>query len=223
MPVGHCVVKLDFTNAFNSLHRDVMLEFVLQRVPGIYKFCHLSYSQPSQLIYGGRVILSCEGPQQGDPLGPSQFCNTIHRLLLSLCSELMLGYMDDLTAGGLESHVARDVETIRQKGAELGLQLNDKKCEFISSSGVSTEGIFQNFIHLTVENAELLGAPVTAGAAMDCAFSSRSSIAAYDTLILMRASFSAPKLLHTLRASPCDGHPALDRFDGLLRSCNSTI
>ena len=48
-------------------------------------------------------------------------------------------------------------------------------------------------------------------------------ISAHDALIFLRASFSAPKLLHTLRASPCSGHPALERFDGLLRSCLCTI
>ena len=30
MPVGHCVVKLDFSNVFNSLHRDAMLAAVKQ-------------------------------------------------------------------------------------------------------------------------------------------------------------------------------------------------
>jgi hypothetical protein len=35
---------------------------------------------------------------------------------------------------------------------------------------------------------------------------------------LLRASFSAPKLLHTLRSAPCAGHPALTRFDNLLRT-----
>ena len=42
MPVGHCVVKLDFSNAFNSLNRDAMLAAVKQKVAGIYKFCLLS-------------------------------------------------------------------------------------------------------------------------------------------------------------------------------------
>jgi hypothetical protein len=82
MPAGHCIVKLDFANAFNSLHRDAMLQGVEQRMPGIYKFCHLAYSRPSVLQYvAGLVILSCEGPQQGDPLGGSLFCNTIQPVL----------------------------------------------------------------------------------------------------------------------------------------------
>ena len=48
-------------------------------------------------------------------------------------------------------------------------------------------------------------------------------LAAHDALILLRASFSAPKLLHTLHASPCSGHPTLEKFDGLLRKCVSQI
>ena len=103
MPADNCVVKLDFSNAFNSLHRDAMLDAVLRRVPGIYKFCHLAYSMPSSLAYDGRTVMSMEGSQQGDPLGPALFCTTIQPLLLSLVSELKVGYMDDLTLGGPEA------------------------------------------------------------------------------------------------------------------------
>jgi hypothetical protein len=89
-------------------------------------------------------------------------------------------------------------------------------------------------MHLPVNNADLLGAPITTGPAMDCALSKRCDdmtraatrlklIASHDALILLRASFSAPKLMHTLRASPCSGHQALERFDSLLRSCVCTI
>ena len=58
-----------------------MLQGVLDRAPGIYKFCHLSYSQPSVLVYDRYTILSQEGPQQGDPLTTSLFRNTIQPLL----------------------------------------------------------------------------------------------------------------------------------------------
>jgi hypothetical protein len=230
MPAGYCVVKLDFSNAFNCLHRDAMLDAVLRKVPGIYKFCHLAYCKPSSLTYDGRTIISQEGSQQGDPLGPVLFCSTIQPLLISLDSEFKVGYMDDLTLGGPEAEVARDVDMVRRKGEEIGLCLNDKKCEFISSSGQSSDSVFHNFVHLTVNDADLLGAPLTTGSAMDRALSNRCDdlsraasrlrlIAAHDALILLRASFSAPKLNHTLRASPCSGHPALEKFDSLLRNC----
>ena len=35
MPDDHAIVKLDFSNAFNSLHRDAMLKVVVDRVPSI--------------------------------------------------------------------------------------------------------------------------------------------------------------------------------------------
>ena len=61
----HVLVKLDFTNAFNSLHRREMLLSVYSKIPE-------------------------EGPQQGDPVGPLLFSNTIHRTLSSLKSCLNL-------------------------------------------------------------------------------------------------------------------------------------
>ena len=109
--------------------------------------------------------------------------------------------------------MAQDVETIRRKGEEIGLPLNDKKCEFISRTAVSVDPALRNFVHLSTEEAELLGVPLTVGSAMDAALSRcyddlaraatrLSSIAAHDALILLKASFSAPKLMHTMRASP---------------------
>ena len=80
MPNEFVIAKLDFTNAFNNLRQDAMLEAVYKTVPEIYKFCHLSYSQPTKLRYGSRSILSEEGTQKGDPLGPLLFCITIQPL-----------------------------------------------------------------------------------------------------------------------------------------------
>jgi hypothetical protein len=104
--------------------------------------------------------------------------------------------MDDVTLGGPESQVAQDVDTLRRKGKEIGVLLNDKKCEFISKTAIatSTNSAFRNFVHLSTEQAELLGAPATTGTAMDIALSRRcddlaraaarlGSIAARDALV----------------------------------------
>jgi len=69
MPDGHVVRKLDFCNAFNSLRRNLMLRSVLSTLLGIYRFCHLCYSNPSILKFDDITILSQEGPHQGDLLG----------------------------------------------------------------------------------------------------------------------------------------------------------
>ena len=49
MQAGSVVAKLDFSNAFNCLHRDSMLQAVTDKIPELYNFCHLSYSCTSFL------------------------------------------------------------------------------------------------------------------------------------------------------------------------------
>ena len=50
-----------------------MLESIKQLDPEIYSFYLLSYSNDSVLKFGSRQILSQEGIQQGDTLGPLLF------------------------------------------------------------------------------------------------------------------------------------------------------
>jgi hypothetical protein len=58
--------------------------------------------------------------------------------------------------------VTRDVKTPRREGKELGLLLREIKCEFNSNTkSQSTEPIIKNFIHLPVNNADLLGRSIT--------------------------------------------------------------
>ena len=71
------LVKLDFSNAFNSIRRDIMLKTVAAELPELYKFCHLSYGSTTTLKFGGDLICSEEGVQQGDPLGPLLFSLTV--------------------------------------------------------------------------------------------------------------------------------------------------
>ena len=44
------LLKLDFSNAFNSIRRDKMLEAVQRLAPSIYPFVHSVYSSPSFLF-----------------------------------------------------------------------------------------------------------------------------------------------------------------------------
>ena len=48
-------------------------------------------------------------------------------------------------------------------------------------------------------------------------------IGCLDALILLRSSFSAPKVLHLLRCAPSVSHAALETFDSLLRDCIQRI
>ena len=78
------LLKLDFRNAFNTLTRDKMLESVKDHAPELFSFIHAAYGEPSLLFCGQHTLLSAEGVQQGDPLGPFFFCLTIQLLVLQL-------------------------------------------------------------------------------------------------------------------------------------------
>jgi hypothetical protein len=66
LPLDEALVKLDFSNAFNSLHRDHMLHAVCDLCPEIFPFVWSTYSQPSSLFWEDKVLLSAEGVQLGE-------------------------------------------------------------------------------------------------------------------------------------------------------------
>ena len=79
-----------------------------------------------------------------------------------------------------------------------------------------------------MNDASLLGAPLFTGPELDHACSARlveleraversRLLGAQEALVLLRASFSAPRV-HLLRCSPSVEHEALDTFDSILRS-----
>ena len=59
LPKNHVLVKLDFTNAFNSIHRDEMLLSIHSRLPELYAYCHSAYRQPS---FFGFWLIHCSLP-----------------------------------------------------------------------------------------------------------------------------------------------------------------
>ena len=90
LPACHAVVKLDFTNAFNSIRRELLLETVVKNTPELH---HFTFS--TTLINGNQIILSREGSQQGDPLSSLEFFESIQPLLTEVNSEVDIGFMDD--------------------------------------------------------------------------------------------------------------------------------
>ena len=235
MPSDNVVAKLDFYNAFNSLDRCYMLDKVAEVIPEIYKFCFSAYSRPSVLQFGNYTISSEVGVQQGDPLGALLFCIGLHPILSATSSELTFGFMDDVTLGGPCTVVAADVELFRSHGSKFGLMLNIDKCEVITrQSALLPDTVLQGFRRINYTNSSLLGAPLLAGQALTAALVNKLEVLqtavdrlrhvpAHDALVLLRSSFSAPRLLHILRCSPCHGHPALSAFDDLLRKGVSLI
>jgi len=104
-----------------------------------------------------------------------------------------------------------------------------------NNNGLTVTGSFlHTFPRLPVADAALLVAPLFPRSALDKAWSDRcaeltravdrlQAVGSQEALILLRASFSAPKVLHLLRCSPSASHSALLDFDSLLRTAIERI
>ena len=112
--------------------------------------------------------------------------------------------MDDVTLSGPAETLAADIDHIRDIQEATGLRINASKCEIISRESIPMATQFEGFISLRPDEAELLGAPLLRGKKMDEILANRCSeldtalgrlslLAAHDALILLKASFSAPK------------------------------
>ena len=191
----------------------------------------INYGSTSVLKYSSRQILSQEGVQQGDPLGPLIFCLSIHPTLQLLKTEFVVGYMDDITIiGGSAATVANDINIIVSEGSSKGLHLNIGKCELISDFVTSNTAPLDQFVYVKPDDATLLGAPLLTTNAMDTTLNKklvefkRASerlclISSHDALVLLKSSCSSPKLLHVLRTSSCDGHATLTLINDVFREC----
>ena len=126
--IDQAMVKLDFSNAFNSTWRYRMLEAVQSLCLAIYTFV---YAAASNLQWDDQSILSAEGVQQGDPLGPLFFCLTLHHHSLQLRSEFKIHYLDDVSLGADCQDLLHGLK-VMSDAAELGLTLNTAKCKIIS-------------------------------------------------------------------------------------------
>jgi len=57
----HALVKLDFSNAFNTVRRDCIFESVATHLPSILPYVISSYESPSSLLHGSYTLQSSEG------------------------------------------------------------------------------------------------------------------------------------------------------------------
>ena len=235
---GNLLVKLDFQNAFNSICRDSMLKSVLEKARLVFPLAFTSYCQPSFLFFGNYIIHSCEGVQQGDPLGPLLFCLAIQDLITSLKSEFNVFYLDDGTLGGSLEDIKSDLTHLKELAPNFGLKLNCSKSELICVEDATRDSILSHFPSLRVtppERTTLLGSPIGGIEAIEIIlqqkmtklekFGERLKVlqALDDALCLLRNAFSLPKLLYTIRTAPCYQFILLSSFDSLQRSLLESI
>ena len=130
------MVKWDFRNAFNSIARSKILALVDRDFPELSTWVWWTYGESTHLFYDHGHLVSEEGVQQGDPLGPFLFSLALKSLteeIHAACPRLNLHawYLDDGVVGGHVEDVLRACEIVQARAGELGLELNLAKCEVI--------------------------------------------------------------------------------------------
>ena len=234
---GQALLKIDFSNAFNTLSRNEMLSVIQNELPELYPSISSCYSGSSFLRFGRYTLLSDEGPQQGDPLGPLLFCVTVMQLVKRIKSQFNIWYMDDGTIGGEVETLVADFKMLLEEGSKLGLAINASKCEIITDDAdvvQKVKAIAPAIRHISTASAMLLGAPIGSDQCVDEVLEAKlqelrrladrvSLLNAHDALFLLKNCFSIPKLSYTLRTSPCYTHQLLAEYDAIIQSTLESI
>ena len=231
------LLKLDFTNAFNSVRRDKILHSVREKAPALLPLAYSAYRFPSLLFFGKHTIPSAEGVQQGDPLGPLLFCLAIHDIIVKMKSEFTVFYLDDGTLGGSLEDVKSDLSYLERAASSINLFLNHNKSEVIcveDSTKTDMLSCYPSLRPTEPTHATLLGSPIGGMESITDVWESKieqlkilgsrlEQLQAHDALCLLRNAFALPKVLYVLRTAPSFLSPLLDTFDDVQKSLLEAI
>ena len=214
------LLKVDFSDAFNSVCRKAVLQAVWERLPALVPWVAWTYGAGSRLRFGGDAVWSTRGVQQRTPLPPS-FRIASAAAPLDLC----FAYLDD-----------EALRALTVAAAEAGLVVQPSKCELVLAAGslsyadsalfpsafmVHSDGNFDLFVAAIGSAAHCTR--FVASDKVDKASACFQALAelpdAQTALLLLRHTASFCKLAYACRATPPALHAAALAFDENLRGC----
>jgi hypothetical protein len=134
------VLQVDLSNAFNTVERTAIQEGLRSSIPELENWFEFTHSQPSPLFCNKEILLSTQGTQQGDPLGPAFFALAIHQVLESLQGaegvNWEVWYLDDGVLVGDADALLQALKVLAEKFGTLGLKVNLSKCKLWSPQGL---------------------------------------------------------------------------------------
>ena len=127
------LILVDFSNAYNSLDRQKMLEAIAAEAPAFLPYANFCYGVPTPLRGRSFQLWSEEGTQQGDCCGPIFFSVALQKLVRECCPHSVEAwnrwYLDDGTLCGQTTAVEGMFASLVQKSPEFGLKVNLEKCK----------------------------------------------------------------------------------------------
>ena len=124
------ILKVDMSNAFNTVHRSRVLQSALAYCPAAFNYLQFAYSAPAPLFVGGSMLSSETGTHQGCPLGPLGFALAIQPILEELQDkgELIWSswYPDDGILVGSPEKVSEAFTWLQIQLANRGLEVNQR-------------------------------------------------------------------------------------------------
>ena len=238
------VCTVDWTNAFQCVSRSKILDEVADKFPQLYPFALVCYGSDPRMWFGVqeaggyrlRVILSQEGVQQGDPMGPFFFAVVLHLVLREVMRQhpgltMLPSFLDDTEIPGPPQVVAAAFRTMVEQGKLLaGLDVNPDKCEVYPSSATADLSVFPESVRGArgppLKGFVALGSPVgdrayvseqlqrMAGDALDI-LPSLSALASPQLSQLALSFCVHPRVVHLLRTcEPELTRPVLQEFHG---------
>jgi hypothetical protein len=182
---GGVVLSIDGRNAFNALARDVMLRETAKQAPDLFAYASKIYAQQPSLRFNldGQAaaveVLSQQGVQQGDPLGPLLFALAMYPIMKRFMEHHQFqhlslpAFLDDVAIGCLTvAGLASDLQTTKAaydwlvgKLSTIGIDVNTEKTTCLLPADAATEAPAeqQDRVHAWAEE-QLGGVKVTTAA-----------------------------------------------------------
>ncbi|CAE7388821.1 unnamed protein product [Symbiodinium natans] len=149
------LVKLDFSNAFNSVSQEAVLHQTTANFPAMARWAVWCYRQPTRSL-GPLAVLCCSQPVASE---------------LRACPlDIAVHFLDDGILAGDIPAVGAALLQVQRRAAEIGLALNLAKCEVVVCGPVPAAALSANFpsamlrkhdgASKVLDNFEFLGAAI---------------------------------------------------------------
>jgi hypothetical protein len=139
------------------------MEAAVTHFPVLLMFATCTLRFPSTLKSVDFSLQSEEGAQQGDPLGPLNFCLVIRELLKTMKSEIVLAYLYDIPLADDADIVLKDLLLLEETGQRLGLEIKAISHIMTPLSCYLSASVASQFLwrYISVYLFELIDLPLT--------------------------------------------------------------